>query len=39
MLFSAVQIKENEMDGACSTYGQKRNANMKPEDNRQLGRP
>jgi len=39
MLFSAVQIKGNEMDGACSTYGQKRNANMKPEDNRQLGRP
>jgi hypothetical protein len=39
MLFSAVQIKENEMDGACGTYGQKRNANMKPEDNRQLGRP
>jgi hypothetical protein len=32
ILFSAVQIKENEMDGTCSTYGQKRNANTKPED-------
>jgi hypothetical protein len=39
MLFSAVQIKENETDGACGTYGQERNANMKPEDKRQLGRP
>jgi hypothetical protein len=39
MLFSAVQIKENVMDGACGTYGQNGNANMKPEDKRQLGRP
>jgi hypothetical protein len=39
MLFSALQIKENEMDGACGTYGNKRNANMKPEDKKQLGRP
>jgi len=39
MLFSAVQIKENKMDEACGTYGENRNANMKPEDNRQLGRP
>jgi hypothetical protein len=26
------------MDRACGMYGQKRNANMKPEDKRELGR-
>jgi hypothetical protein len=39
VVFSAVQIKENVMDRACGTYGQKRYSNMKPEDKRQLGRP
>jgi hypothetical protein len=39
MLFSAVQIKDNETGGACGTCGQERNANMKPENKKQLGRP
>jgi hypothetical protein len=41
--YSGNQIEKNEMDGACSTYGEKRGAYRilvgRPEGRRPLGRP